>query len=148
MSVIGSNILAGASGQGASAVAIGALAGQTSQAAGSIAINASGSALNPTGAGFFVNPVRSNASNIATPVFYNATTNEFTYSTAMALAGNITAGNVYANAGTIGAATLTGTLSTEVSSITSTGTYSMTFDFSDIAQNYLDGVIMYLDIIS
>ena len=43
---------------------------------------------------------------------------------------------------------LTGTLSTEVSSITSTGTYSMTFDFSDIAQNYLDGVIMYLDIIS
>jgi hypothetical protein len=43
---------------------------------------------------------------------------------------------------------LTGTLSNEVSSITSTGTYSMTFDFSDIAQNYLDGVIMYLDIIS
>jgi hypothetical protein len=43
---------------------------------------------------------------------------------------------------------LTGTLSNEVSSITSTGTYSITFDFSDIAQNYLDGVIMYLDIIS
>ena len=42
--------------------------------------------------------------------------------------------------------TLLGTNSTEVSSITSTGTYSMIFDFSDIAQNYLDGVIIYLDI--
>ena len=42
--------------------------------------------------------------------------------------------------------TLLGTNSTEVSSITSTGTYSMIFDFSDIAQNYLDGVIVYLDI--
>lgn len=43
---------------------------------------------------------------------------------------------------------LYGTNSTEVSHITSTGTYSMIFDFSDIAQNYLDGVIIYLDIIS
>lgn len=43
---------------------------------------------------------------------------------------------------------LYGTNSTEVSSITSTGTYSMTFDFSDVAQNYLDGVIVYLNITS
>ncbi len=35
---------------------------------------------------------------------------------------------------------------TEVSSITGIGTYSVEFDFSDLAQNYLDGVIIYLNI--
>ena len=34
-----------------------------------------------------------------------------------------------------------------VTSITNTGTYSLTFDFSDIAQNYLDGVVINLNII-
>jgi len=43
---------------------------------------------------------------------------------------------------------LTGTNSTTVNSITGVGTYSFTFDFSDIAQNYLDGVIINLDITS
>jgi len=33
-----------------------------------------------------------------------------------------------------------------VTSITHTGTYSLTFDFSDIAQNYLDGVVINLNI--
>jgi hypothetical protein len=114
---------AGSSGQGASAVAIGTAAGQSNQPAGSIAINASGAALNPSGAGFFVNPVRTNASNIGTPVFFNDTTKELTYSTSMALTGNITAGNVYANAGTIGASLLTGTLTTAAQpNITSVGT--------------------------
>lgn len=37
---------------------------------------------------------------------------------------------------------------TQVSSITGVGTYSVEFDFSDIAQNYLDGVIIYLNITS
>ena len=41
---------------------------------------------------------------------------------------------------------LTGSSSNLVSSITSTGTYSVSFDFSDIAHNYLDGVIINLDI--
>jgi hypothetical protein len=41
---------------------------------------------------------------------------------------------------------LLGTESNLVSSITSTGTHSLSFDFSDIAQNYLDGVIINLDI--
>ena len=36
----------------------------------------------------------------------------------------------------------------EVNTITSIGTYSVTFDFSDIAQNYLDGVIIDLNILS
>ena len=41
---------------------------------------------------------------------------------------------------------LLGTESNLISSITSTGTHSVSFDFSDIAQNYLDGVIINLDI--
>jgi len=36
----------------------------------------------------------------------------------------------------------------EVTTITSVGSYSVTFDFSDIAQNYLDGVIINLNILS
>lgn len=36
--------------------------------------------------------------------------------------------------------------SSSVASITTVGTYSMTFDFSDLAQNYLDGVVVNLDI--
>jgi len=43
---------------------------------------------------------------------------------------------------------LLGTESNLVSSILSIGTHSLSFDFSDIAQNYLDGVIIYLDITS
>lgn len=42
---------------------------------------------------------------------------------------------------------ITGT-SGVVSSITSTGTYSVTFDFSDIAQNYLDQYLINIDITS
>jgi hypothetical protein len=41
--------------------------------------------------------------------------------------------------------TITGTSGT-ISSITGVGTYSLSFDFSDIAQNYLDGVIITLDV--
>lgn len=37
---------------------------------------------------------------------------------------------------------------TEVVGITASGTYSMTFDYSDIAQNYLDGVLVKLNIIA
>ena len=43
---------------------------------------------------------------------------------------------------------LLGTESNLVSSITSTGTHSLSFDFSDIAQNYLDGIIINLNITS
>ena len=42
---------------------------------------------------------------------------------------------------------LTATISSPVSSIGLTGSYEMTFDFSDIALNYLDGVIVNLNII-
>ena len=40
---------------------------------------------------------------------------------------------------------ITGT-SGSISSIVNPGTYSLTFDFSDIAHNYLDGVIVNLNI--
>jgi len=42
---------------------------------------------------------------------------------------------------------LTATISASVSSIAMTGSYAMTFDFSDVALNYLDGVIVNLNII-
>lgn len=42
---------------------------------------------------------------------------------------------------------LTATTSSNVSSIGFTGSYKMTFDFSDVAHNYLDGVIVNLNII-
>ncbi len=44
--------------------------------------------------------------------------------------------------------TLTGTNSETVTTIDGVGTYSISFDFSDIAKNYLDGVIINLDITS
>jgi hypothetical protein len=43
---------------------------------------------------------------------------------------------------------LTGTNSEIVTTINGVGTYSISFDFSDIAKNYLDGVIINLDITS
>jgi glycine cleavage system aminomethyltransferase T len=36
----------------------------------------------------------------------------------------------------------------DVVGITASGTYSMTFNYSDIAQNYLDGVVVNLNIIA
>lgn len=69
--------------QGANAVAIGNSAGFSNQTANSIIINASGSNLNSTKAGFFVSPVRADATTSATTfgVFYNAGTKELTTST-------------------------------------------------------------------
>lgn len=56
---LGSN--AGATAQGYCAVAIGNQAGQNNQPANSIIINASGSALNGTNAGLYINPIRSDS---------------------------------------------------------------------------------------
>ena len=71
---------AGSSGQGARAIAIGEFAGQTNQPANSIVLNATGSAVNGTGAGFHVAPVRQSL-GIALPIAqYNTSTKELTYS--------------------------------------------------------------------
>jgi hypothetical protein len=70
---------AGQNNQGENAVAIGTFAGNNGQIANSIAINATGmsSPLNPTNAGFYVNPIRNaSASN---SLFYDPTTKEITY---------------------------------------------------------------------
>jgi hypothetical protein len=74
---------AGASNQGANAIAIGSRAGQENQPTNSIVLNATGSALNGTASGLFVDPIRLTGS--ASVLYYNSTTKEITYST---LSGN------------------------------------------------------------
>lgn len=73
---------AGQTNQGANAIAIGFRAGFLNQDAGSIILNASGAALNSTGAGFYVNPVRSTTSS-ARPLVYNASTSEIFYTSTL-----------------------------------------------------------------
>ena len=77
---IGHNAGAGTTtGQGANSIAIGLNAGVASQTAGSICLNASGVALNPSVAGFYVNPIRNDSSG--NTLVYNTSTNEVTYGT-------------------------------------------------------------------
>ncbi len=74
---------AGQYSQGTNAIAIGSFAGNSGQIANSIALNASGVALNPSNSGFYVAPIRNvTGSNV---LYYNATTNEVTYSNQVAL---------------------------------------------------------------
>jgi hypothetical protein len=73
----------GTTAQGEYSLALGYGAGTDSQAAYSIALNASASALNPTNAGFYVNPIRYVETQDATYdglAFYNSSTKEMTYS--------------------------------------------------------------------
>jgi hypothetical protein len=87
-------------GQGSNAIAIGSGAGHTNtpnvfQPASSIAINGLGylttsSRLVPTGAGFFVQPVRNSATNMV--MYYNTATKEITYSSASSLSGSLIPG--------------------------------------------------------
>jgi hypothetical protein len=67
------------SGLGLNSVAIGAYACQNSGFANSICINASGAALNTTQSGFYVKPVRSDATASNIPCLYNTATNEMSY---------------------------------------------------------------------
>lgn len=71
---------AGQTNQGNNSVAIGNNAGVTDQAANSIILNASGSDLNSSNSGFFVNPIRSVAG--PTILTYNNVTSEITYDNA------------------------------------------------------------------
>ena len=68
---------AGQYGQGQNAVAIGSCAGNNAQVAHSIALNATGASLNPTNAGFYVNPIRSTTAT-SNVLYYNSTTKEVT----------------------------------------------------------------------
>lgn len=78
---------AGGNTQGNYAVAIGYQAGQTSQPANSIIINASGSTLDGSNAGFYVNPVRNDTGSVANAVYYNTTSKEVTYGPVVSLTG-------------------------------------------------------------
>ncbi len=78
---------AGFTNQGANSIMIGQSAGATSSAANSIALNASGLLLNPSAAGFYVNPIRSTATTTS-PLMYNSSTREIFYSTVLEFAGS------------------------------------------------------------
>ena len=75
---------AGQTSQGQFAVAIGGVAGQTSQPDRTIILNGSGSAVNGVALqtdSFYVAPIRTTANG--TPLMYNSTTKEITYSTVL-----------------------------------------------------------------
>ena len=78
---------AGYTNQGANSIMIGQSAGATSSAANSIALNASGLLLNPSAAGFYVNPIRSTATATG-PLMYNSSTKELFYNTVLEFAGS------------------------------------------------------------
>jgi hypothetical protein len=73
---------AGQNSQGTGAIAIGTFAGQSNQAAHSIALNAAGtsSPLNPSNAGFYVDPIR-NTTATSNVLYFNTTTKEVTSGT-------------------------------------------------------------------
>ena len=113
---------AGQYGQGAKAVAIGSFAGNSGQTAGSIAINASGVALNPTTAGLYINPIRSNAATNSY-LNYDATTKEVTYSSGLA-AGSVSTTTINdgavtdAKIGTVSGSKVTGDISGNAANVT------------------------------
>lgn len=77
---------AGQTNQGDYAIAIGYRAGFTNQHTSSIVLNGSGVALETTGAGFFVDPVRPTANG--TPLMYNTVTKELVYSSVLEFTGS------------------------------------------------------------
>jgi hypothetical protein len=80
---------AGNTSQGTNAVAIGPVAGQTSQPANTIILNATGVPVNGVAAqtnSFYVDPIRTTANG--TPLMYNATTKEITYSNVLEFVGS------------------------------------------------------------
>ena len=99
---------AGNSNQGTNCVAIGAYAGYSSQASNSIVLNASGSVLNSTNSGFFVNPLSNNTGSNQV-LFYNTGTKEISYfanpfltttlasTTYLPLSGGVMTGAIYLN---------------------------------------------------
>ncbi len=84
---VGVNV--GVTSQGANSVAIGAAAGNANQPANTIILNATGIAVNGVAAqtdSFYVDPIRTTANG--TPLMYNSTTKEITYSTVLEFAGS------------------------------------------------------------
>jgi microcystin-dependent protein len=115
---------AGQYSQGAKAVAIGSFAGNNGQTAGSIAINASGVSLDPTTAGLYINPIRSNAATNSY-LNYDATTKEVTHSSGLA-AGSVSTTTIIdgavtdAKIGTVSGSKVTGDISGNAANVTGT----------------------------
>ena len=88
---------AGQINQGSNSIAIGVYAGQTNQVNNSIILNASGSALDATTTGLFINPVRNLVANSF--MYYNPSTKEITYASAddLPLASSLSVGNSTVN---------------------------------------------------
>jgi hypothetical protein len=81
--------IAGYNTQGSNSIAVGYLAGQTNQPANTIILNASGVAVNGVVAqtsSFYVDPIRTTANG--TPLMYNSTTKEITYSNVLEFVGS------------------------------------------------------------
>ncbi len=87
---------AGQTNQGAYSIALGFRAGFVNQDASSIILNASGAALNSTGAGFYVSPVR-NQTGTSGVVQYNASTSEISFSSSLGAVSGTFTGNVFTN---------------------------------------------------
>jgi len=88
---------AGFTSQGSNAIAIGYQAGLTSQLANSIVLNASGAALNTAAAGFYVNPVRSNAAIATAFVHYDTVTKELVFNDVGGTTTAVTASTIGVN---------------------------------------------------
>ena len=81
--------VAGFTGQGANAIAIGKAAGPNSQPANTIILNATGLGVDGVALqtnSFYVDPIRTTANG--TPLMYNSTTKEITYSTVLEFIGS------------------------------------------------------------
>ena len=70
---------AGLNAQGNNAIAIGNGAGICSQPTNSVVINADSASLNVYNSGLYVNPVRTDTSNVSVATYYNTDTKEITY---------------------------------------------------------------------
>lgn len=124
---------AGQNNQGTGAIAIGTFAGQSNQAANSIALNAAGSSspLNPSNAGFYVNPIR-NTTATSNVLYYNSATKEVTSGTAPSGASGttISVGTISSTSNANGASITAGVLNLTPANATNGGvvtTGSQTF---------------------
>jgi hypothetical protein len=126
--------------QGANSIAIGSFAGNAYLAPNSIVLNASGSALDPSTAGFFVSPIQSALT--AYGLYYNTITKEISYGSTTADAGTLTGTTLASNVvnssltsvGTLNSATVNGKV---IVGASSAATASAVLEVSSTTQGFL-----------
>jgi hypothetical protein len=116
--------LAGYNSQGTGAIAIGYQAGYTSQVAGSIAINASGTQLNPTNTGTYINPIRTSTTDAGLLTLQNQTSKELMCSSYFSYVPGLSAFINQQGLTVQGTTSLTGILQGATGQITITGSYT------------------------